>query len=279
MNDGLKKALWGDFSIKRLLRSMIIVPLFSYLIFAAYAYFLSDRLIFQPPPSSYADDQKIVKLISKDGVEISAIYLQNPNAEHVILYSHGNAEDIGDGLSDAVAMQRIGFSVFAYDYHGYGTSRGKPNEQNAYDDADAAYDYLTLKLGVPPDRIIALGRSLGGAAAIDLAARRPLAGLIVESSFITAFRVLTRIPLLPFDKFRNIDKIKKVKCPALIIHGRADEIIPFHHGMKLYEAANEPKSFFWADGAGHNDLRLIAGKNYWNALREFALFIKRSRPS
>src|SRR4026208_1279584 len=104
MNDGLKKALWGEFSIKRLLRSMIIIPILAYLAFAAYAYFFSEQLIFQPQQSSYADDKEIIKLISKDGTEISAIYLQNSNAEYVILYSHGNAEDIGDGMSDVQTM-------------------------------------------------------------------------------------------------------------------------------------------------------------------------------
>ena len=117
-------------------------------------------------------------------------------------------------------MRALGFSVFAYDYHGYGTSGGKATEQNAYEDIDAAYNYLTQVLKVPPDRIIAHGRSLGGAVAIDLASRKPLGGLVVESSFVSAFRVVTGYRIFPFDKFRNADKIRQVRCPVLIIHGR-----------------------------------------------------------
>jgi len=77
---------------------------------------------------------------------------------------------------------------------------------------------------------------------VDLASRRPLAGLIVESGFVTAFRVMTRLPLLPFDKFRNIDKIGQVRCPVLVMHGEADEIVPLWHGQRLFQAAPSPSA-------------------------------------
>jgi fermentation-respiration switch protein FrsA (DUF1100 family) len=106
-----------------------------------------------------------------------------------------------------------------------------------------------------------------------------LAGLILESSFVTAFRVVTRIPLVPFDKFRNIYKIKQVQCPVLVIHGRDDKTIPFWHGEKLFEAANEPKLNFWVDGAGHNDLFWVAGNRYWDMIKEFTGVIRTNRQS
>src|SRR5215467_11787123 len=122
MKAGVKKILLGELSIKRLLSSMILVPLLIYILCAAGAYLFSERIIFQPQKSSYHDDQEIIKPTSKDGTKISAIYLPNPKAEYTILYSHGNAEDLGDGLNDIEMMNRLGFAVFAYDYHGYGTS-------------------------------------------------------------------------------------------------------------------------------------------------------------
>ena len=111
-------------------------------------------------------------------------------------------------------MKAMGFSVFAYDYHGYGASGGKANEQNAYEDHDAAYLYLTQVLQVPADRIIAHGRSLGGAVAIDLASRKPLGGLVVESSFLCAFRVVTGYPIFPFDNFETLTRSDRfvVRC-------------------------------------------------------------------
>ena len=268
----LKRLLIGEsLTLKRLLRSTILVIILTYLGLLLYGVLLGDRMIFQPPKSEYRDTAATLKLRSRDGVQISAVYLDNPQATYTILFSHGNAEDL-ETLSVMLAYLRgMGFGVFAYDYHGYGTSGGRANERNAYDDEEAAYEYLVSVLKVPADHIIAFGRSLGGAMAIDLAARKPLAGLIVESSFLSAFRVVTRYPILPFDKFRNLDKITHVRCPVLVMHGRKDEVIPFWQGERLFESANQPKMNLWVDVAGHNDLAEVAGSKYEQALRDFSL--------
>lgn len=168
----------------------------------------------------------------------------------------------------------MGFSVFAYDYRGYGTSSGTASEENSYQDAEAAYDYLVNNLSVPANRIIALGRSLGGAVAVDLAHRRQLGGLIIESSFVSAYRVITKIPVFPFDKFKSLSKIKKVNCPVLVIHGTRDEVVPFWHGEKLFQEANEPKQSLWVEGAGHNNLFARAEERYEKALVEFVSLIE-----
>jgi fermentation-respiration switch protein FrsA (DUF1100 family) len=241
-----------------------------YVVLVFVASFLSDRMIFQPQNSSYKDTPDFLKLTSADGTRITAVYLPNPAATYTLLFSHGNAEDIGDNLQFFLQLRAAGFAVFAYDYHGYGTSGGTPSEKAIYADVDAAYEYLTSALKVPPERIISFGRSVGTGAAVDLAARKPVAGLIVQSGFTTAFRVLTKVPLVPFDKFRNIDKIQRVRCPILFMHGRADEVIPFSHGLQLYERAKGSKMSLWVDGAHHNDFELIAGKRYFSALQEFA---------
>lgn len=265
----LKHLLVGELSLKRVMRSTLLVIVLTYVGMLLYALFFSDRIIFQPPRSDYRDIGTTLKLKSRDGVQISAVYLANPHASYTILYSHGNAEDLATLASALEDIRLMGFSVFAYDYHGYGASAGKPSERNTYEDEEAVYDYLIQVLRTRPDRIIALGRSLGGAMAIDLASRKPLAGLIVESSFLSAWRVITRFPIFPFDKFRNIDKIRQVHCPILVIHGRQDEVIRFWHGTKLFELANEPKMHLWVDGAGHNDLSIVAGNKYQQALLEF----------
>lgn len=261
----LRKLLTGDFSVKRLIRSLIFV----YVSLLLIAYFFSDRLMFPARPAGYSDNRQILKIKTGNGRLISAVYLSNPNAEFTILYNHGNAEDIGYILDFLEIYHDAGFSVFAYDYQGYGTSEGGASEKNTYKDADAAYEYLVGQLKVSPEKIIIHGRSVGGGPATYLASREKAAGLILESSFITAFRVITRIPLLPFDKFKNIDRIKKVRCPVLVIHGKKDGIVPFRNGEKLFEAANEPKLKFWVDGAGHNDLVMVADDSYWDAIKRF----------
>jgi abhydrolase domain-containing protein 17 len=264
----------GELSWQRMLKSI----LFIYACVGIYVFFCSDRLIFLPPPASYPDTPEILKLTTTKGDRISAIYLSNPTATYTLLYAHGNAEDLGQILPILQNLREIGFAVFSYDYRGYGTSEGKPSERNAYEDIDAAYQYLTQNLGIPPTHIIAYGRSVGGGSAIDLASRKTLGGLVVESSFVTAFRVMTRIPIFPFDKFANIAKIDRVNCPVLVMHGTADEVIPFWHGQQLFDAVRTPKQALWVEGAGHNDLSEVAGDRYVKALQEFSKTL-RSNPS
>jgi abhydrolase domain-containing protein 17 len=242
--------------------------------FAALLLLSADRVIFQPHPSSYRDNADILKITSANGNRISAYYLFNPAARFTLLVSHGNAEDIGDDRYSNEEMREAGFSVLAYDYQGYGTSGGKPGEKTAYEDEVAAYEFLTTHLKIAPERIILLGRSVGSGPAVHLAARKPVAGIVLQSPFVSAFRVLTRVPLVPFDKFPNYKDIGRVHCPVLIVHGTRDTIIEPWHGRKLYELANQPKQFLPIEGAGHNDLEMVAGPAYLNALRNFAASIQ-----
>ncbi len=267
-------SLGGNENLKRMALSAFRVIALVYLGMFLLAHFLADTIIFQPQPSSYQNSNQIISVEYGNGTKISAIYLPNPDARYTILYSHGNAEDIGQLLPMLVDIKGMGFSVFAYDYQGYGTSSGTSSEESVYEDGFAAYEYLKKNLGIPAKRIIALGRSLGGAVATNLANKRDLGGVIIESSFVTAYRVLTRVPLLPFDKFKNISKIKNLRCPVLVIHGKHDEVIPFWHGKKLFQEANEPKLAFWVEGAGHNNLFEVAGGRYRQALREFSALIE-----
>jgi fermentation-respiration switch protein FrsA (DUF1100 family) len=239
-----------------------------------YAWVFSDRQIFLPHPSSYRDGPEIIKLKSSRGNLISALYMPNPSAKFTLLVSHGNAEDLGDDRDWLEDLRHAGFNVLAYDYQGYGTSQGKPSEKGAYDDEIAAYDYLTTNLKTPPDRIIIFGRSVGSGPALHLAARRPAAGVILQSPFVSAFRVVTRIPLLPFDKFPNSREIRRVHDPILIIHGEQDSVVAIWHGKRLYELAADPKRFFPVPRADHNDLDMVAGSSYVRAIQSFADSLK-----
>ncbi len=270
MNDKLSKFLFGEFSIKRLMTSLVFIPIFVIFGLLVYAYFFADTLIFQPQTSTYRDNAEILKLNAPNGEKISAKFYKNESAKYTILFSHGNAEDIGEMDLQIEAFQKTGFAVLVYDYRGYGTSDGKPSEQKAYEDAEITYKYLTDELKIAPEKIIIHGRSLGGAVAIDLASRKNCGGLIVESSFVSAFRVLTKYKIIPFDKFQSLDKIKSIKCPTLFIHGRKDRVIEFWHSEKLFEEANQPKFSFWIDEADHNNIFEVGGKTYLQAIRDFA---------
>src|SRR3989442_13976428 len=267
---GLRRVLFPELSLLRVVLSLAFV----YAAVAGLAWFFADRMIFLPPPPPYRDTAEIVKIPTADGPRVSALYLANPEARYTLLYSHGNAEDLGVVRPIVPILRQLGFAVLAYDYRAYGTSEGRPSEPHAYGDIEAAYQPLTRERGVAPDRIIAYGRSVGAGAAVDLASRRHLGGLIVESGFVTALRVMTSLPLFPFDKFRNIDKIGHVGCPVLIMHGEADEIVPLWHGQRLFQAAPEPKRLLIMPGAHHNDFMWVAGERYAQALREFEALLR-----
>ncbi len=249
--------------MRRILRVVLLTLVVAYVGLMVLA-LLSDRVIFQPHPSSYQLAELGVYripglhtvMLPSGNAQIAAVYLPNPSARYTLLFSHGNAEDIGDDLPMLAEFRNAGFAVFAYDYRGYGVSTGRSSEKSVYEDVDAAYRYLTETLNVPPDRVISFGRSLGCAAAIQLASTKKVAGLIVESPFLSAFRVLTRVRLLPWDRFDNAAKIRRVHCPVLVMHGRRDQVVPWWHGERIYALANEPKQFLWVDAAGHNDVQL-----------------------
>ncbi len=261
----LRRLLIPEVSLLRIVLSLAV----AYAAVGAWVWLVSDRMIFLPPAPSYRDTPDVIRLTTVGGERIAAVYLPNPRATYTVLFSHGNAEDLGSVMPLLPVLRDLGFSVFAYDYRGYGLSEGRPSEQNVYADIDAAYEHLTRDLRVPPERIIPYGRSLGAGAAVDLAVRRSVGGLILESPFLTAFRVMTRIPVFPVDKFRNVDKIGRVRCPVLVMHGAADEIVPLWHGQRLFETAPGPKTFVAIPGAHHNDFMWVAGDRYAATLRDF----------
>jgi len=250
--------------------SLLSIAVLLYLGLFAVGIFLSDSYIFLPRPSSYIDTPEFLKLTTEDGNKITALYLANPTAKFTLLISHGNSEDLGDDRDWYEDLRTAGFSVMAYDYEGYGTSEGKPSEKRTYQNESAVYSYLVTRIKTPPERVIAFGKSVGTGPAVHIAAERPMAGLILQSPFTSTFRVLTRLPILPIDKFPNYKSIRHVHCPVLIIHGTVDSVIPVWHGKELYELANEPKRYLWVNGANHNDLEEIAGKTYIKTLQAFA---------
>ncbi|WP_035990453.1 alpha/beta hydrolase [Leptolyngbya sp. KIOST-1] len=260
-----RRWLIGELSWARLGRSLVLI----YLVFALYVYLRADSMIFLPQPASYTDTEEILKIAVTDRERISALYLPNPTARYTLLYSHGNAEDLGDIRPVLERLHRWGFSVLAYDYRGYGTSDGRPSAANAYADIEAAYNYLTGALGKAPAQILPYGRSVGSGPSTALATDHPVAGLILESAFTSVFRVVVPFPLLPFDRFPNLDRLPRLGSPVLVMHGYADQVIPIHHGKTLYEAALTPKQSLWVDTAGHNDFTWVAGDRHRQALLAF----------
>jgi abhydrolase domain-containing protein 17 len=263
--------------LRAAVRVLMIVIAAVYSVIVILAVF-SDHLIFQPHAPSYGPDGLTLEAqgavqtftVPCEGGNLAAAFLPSPGAYYTLLYSHGNGEDMGDVLPMLEDYRRAGFAVFAYDYNGYGQSAGRASEAAVYRNAEAAYDFLTGPLHVPADRVMAFGHSLGAAASIHLASRRPVAGLIVLAPFLSAFRLVTQVQIVPWDKFDNARVIRSVRCPVLVAHGRRDEVIPFGHGARIYELANQPKEYVWLDGARHNDVMQVANRPFLAAIQSFA---------
>ena len=181
----------------------------------AYAAILADYLIFPTPASSYQDDATILKLQTSDGETISAYYLPAGGDKKLLIYSHGNGEDIGDVRPLLEQFTRHGVSALAYEYHGYGTSSGNPSEDGCYAAIEAAYAYATQTLGYRSDQITLYGRSLGSGPSSWLAEREAVAGLILDGAFTSTFRVLTHVKMLPWDKFDNYALLPQIQSPVL----------------------------------------------------------------
>jgi fermentation-respiration switch protein FrsA (DUF1100 family) len=233
------------------------------------AHFLSLAMIFPRPPVKYAPGPGILELTAADGVKIAAKYWVNPKARYTMLYLHGNYEDLGSLEEYIPNMTEHGYSVFAIDYRRYGLSGGVPTEQNVCDDAVLAYDYLREQLKVPAEQIVIFGYSLGGGPGTELARRRPAAGLVLQGAFVSAYRVMTKVSLFPGDKFNNLSKIPEVKMPVMIIHGTADQTVPFWHGQALYDAVRTRKTKLFIEGGPHTRLADFTGPRYWDELRKF----------
>ena len=254
---------------------MLIVVVFLRVVENGLIYFPPRYPVGFPPPQSLQDEVEDVWLLTADGVKINAFYHHNPSAKQVLLWFHGNAENIGYGLPQLRALATIGVNILAVDYRGYGKSEGKPDEKGVYQDADAAYEYLIQQRHFQPEDIFIYGHSLGGAVAVNLASRRPCGGLIIQSSFTNARAMARRMLMIPLieyaviSRFDSLQSIRHVHAPILIVHGTRDEVVPFKMGQLLFAAAPEPKRFYPIENAGHNDVMEIGGRSYLASLKQF----------
>lgn len=203
---------------------------------------------------------------------------QAKNAQ-TLLYFHGNGVNIGANTEQAKRFHKLGFSVFLFDYRGYGKSEGDfPSEAAVYVDAQRAWDYLTQERKIAPERIVLYGHSLGGAIAINLATQHPnAAGLIVQSSFTSALDMARRnwwtaifpVHLILNQRFASIEKVPSLKMPTLYIHGTIDRSIPFKMSERLFAATRSPKHLQLFKGASHNDVAYIGGAAYSQTIQDF----------
>jgi fermentation-respiration switch protein FrsA (DUF1100 family) len=182
---------------------------------------------------------------------------------------HGNGGNLTHRSFPARAIREAGSSVLLLDYRGYGRSGGTPSEDGLYQDAEAAWDWM-VQQGLP---IVIHGESLGTAVAVHLAVHRPCKGLVLEMPFTSAADMAKRLvsfagPLV-VRAYPTLSRVGKLRAPLLVIHGTDDDLVPFEMGQRVYDAAAQPKQFWAVEGAGHNDLVLVARDEYSKRLSAF----------
>lgn len=243
---------------------------------ALMARFLAGRALYYPELASRLAPPGVMKIRDAAGHEIAVRHIPNPQAHFTIWLFHGNAEALGDLEPALLAFRDAGFAVIAFDYPGYGVSTGRPSEESLYVAARAVRKHLREALGVPAARTLIYGRSLGSGPALQMAVEERVGGIVLQSAFVSVFRVLTRWRIFPGDMFENERKLAAAGAPVLVMHGRADEVIPFQHAEMLFAAAREPKQAFFVPNAHHNDFTAVAGASYWDALRKFSALCRRA---
>jgi hypothetical protein len=231
-----------------------------------------------PPPATLGLVPERVSFASADGVRLVAWLMRaaHDSGGRWLLICHGN----GGNLSEAgrpfhyAGLRALGLNLLAFDYRGYGESGGVPSEAGLYRDADAAWRYLTDTLRVAPDRIVLFGHSLGSAVAVELATRVPAAGLILDGALTSVVeRAQEAYPYVPVrwiarSRYPSLDRIGRLTLPKLFLHARADQVIPFAHGRRLYDAAPPPKTFVALAG-GHGDAFERDSAAYFGAIARF----------
>ena len=255
------------------------------LAFVAGCAYISEKqaeLIFRPSKDTwrgynaerYAFEEHWIQVGKDHKLHAWWLKAEEPNAP-VVLYLHGARWNLTGSVTRIDRWRQLGFAVLAVDYRGFGKSSDiAPTEEYAYEDAEAAFDYMQ-KLAPGKPRFI-VGHSLGGAIAAEVARRRPdAAGVVLEATFTSvrdmvdhsAFSWLP-VSLILTQNFDTLAKVQELKMPVLIAHGTSDAIVPFEMGERLYQAVKAPKRFIRVEGAGHHNLSYVAFAEYSAAMRE-----------
>ena len=243
---------------------ILIIPIVVYIVLALLLTVFQSKFVFMPgktifmTPDEKGMDYEELWIAVPDGTKINAWFIKAEDPKGTLLFCHGNAGTMSHRIESAAIFHSLGMNVMLFDYRGYGRSPGSPSEENTYEDAEAVWNYLLEEKSIPEDRIVVLGRSMGGPVGAKIAKDHKPKLCILESTFSSALDVARfRFPVFPTKllvriKYPTIDYVREIKCPLLLVHSSDDEIIPYNMGEMIYAAANDPKDFLQLSG-GHNE--------------------------
>ncbi len=276
---------------QKFLLPFLRILIFAYVGLAIALYLGQSNLVYMPSkdvietPETMGIKFEDIQIVTKDNVNLDAWFVPakdgNLIGKGVILFCHGNGGNISNRISYLPIFKDLGLATLLFDYRGYGKSEGNPTEEGTYADVEAAWQYLTQEKQIPPQKIIIYGESLGGAIASYIAEKtaqqdpkNSAGGLVLASTFTSiSDRASELYPFLPIRwlsrfSYNSIDRLPNIKIPVLIIHSPDDEIIPFTHGERNFQAANPPKKLVKLRG-DHNGGFLDSLETYRNGLNEF----------
>jgi fermentation-respiration switch protein FrsA (DUF1100 family) len=251
-----------------------------YLAILLLLYLFQNALLYHPvahiayTPAAIGLKYEDVTVDSEDGVRIHGWFVPVSEARGTVLFSHGNAGNISGRLETIRILNKLKMNVLIFDYRGYGKSEGQPTEKGIYQDVLACWNFLVQQKNIPNEKIILMGRSLGGSVSAWLARQTAPAALILESTFTSAADLAQELyPWVPVrwlmhSEYPTADHLQQLSLPVLVLHSREDQLIPFHHGKELYERANDPKYFYEMDG-DHGESHIVTGDGYVETLDQF----------
>lgn len=255
-------SMLGGVNVGRIARSAGFILSVSWVIFVAFLYANQRRMLFFPDPTRVSPEAARLTGVSEetlstpDGETLVSWWSPPHNGKPVVLYFHGNGGNLAGRAGRMQLFQEAGFGALMLADRGYSGSTGQPTEKALVADALLAFDALVAR-GIPANRIVVFGESLGTGLAVQVAAARTIAALILDSPFTSTADVgQRRIPFVPVwllmtDRFDSLSRIAHVKAPLLVIHGDQDDVVPYDLGAKLFAAANEPKRLLTLPGGGH----------------------------
>ena len=257
----------------------LIFVLVVYLVITLSLYFFQRNLLYYPSENNYSGDRltvpiEKVKIKTQDNIELLSWYhKKNVSDYKTILFLHGNAGSLEDRIYKLNFLGNLDVNFLIIAWRGYSGSSGKPSEFGLYQDAKSALNWLNSK-GITDDKIVLYGESLGTSVAIEVGQNRDFAGIILEAPFTSMIDIGKKhypffpVKLLLKDKYVSKNKIKNIKSPVLVMHGKEDKIVPFYMGKKIYDLANEPKFKYFTN---HDDHMMNFDENLVN---EIHLFLK-----
>lgn len=244
----------------------LLILLLLYAGLVAHVYSIQRSLLYFPshtyltPHAAMADPALgELPVRAADGTALIGWYARATAKPLTLVYFHGNGDDLATSAPIASSYIRAGYGILLAEYRGYSGLPGTPTEAGLYDDA-RAYMKALIGAGVNPNSIVLFGRSLGSGVAAQMATEFPVGGLILLSPYRSMPDVAAdHFPFLPArllmkDRFETARKIGAIKVPLLVANGGQDQVIPPSQGRDLLALANEPKEFFFAPAAGHNDM-------------------------